>query len=232
MKIPFTTDEFLGVFERYNESIWPLQLVFFGLAVYACFSIVRKASHTINFVFSLLAFFWIWMGVFYHLIFFSQINKAANIFGILFIAQGLMFLYYGAYRQRIKLEVARDVPGVLGFVFVVYALIGYPLLGGLTGHVYPAAPTFGVPCPTTIFTFGILLFAQKRVPWYLLIIPFLWSLLGFSAAINLSVPQDYGLVIAGVVSTIIVVFAKPKETVHTGMADRTSTSRSNVVHRT
>ncbi|HET9487780.1 MAG TPA: DUF6064 family protein [Chryseosolibacter sp.] len=218
MKIPFTTNEFLQVFERYNENIWPLQVMFYALAVYACMSIVRKASHTSSIVFAVLAFFWIWMGVVYHLLFFSQINKAANIFGILFIAQGLMFLYHGTYRQSIKLKAARDVSGVLGFVLVLYALIGYPLFGMLTGHVYPAAPTFGVPCPTTIFTFGVLLFAQERIQWYVVIIPFLWSLLGFSAAINLSVPQDYGLVIAGVVSTIIVVFAKPKETVHADLA--------------
>jgi hypothetical protein len=64
---------------------------------------------------------------------------------------------------------------------------------------------FGVaPCPTTIFTFGILLWTIKKVPAYLLVIPFLWSIVGISAAINLRVPQDYGLVVAGFLGTILI----------------------------
>ena len=218
MKIPFTTSEFLNVFEQYNKAIWPLQVIFYAMAIFSVFSIVRKGLYTNIIAFSFLGFFWIWMGVVYHLIFFSEINQAAIVFGVAFIAQGLVFLYFGADRQKIKLELVRDATGISGVVFIVYALILYPLLGLFLGHVYPAAPTFGVPCPTTIFTFGILLFSRERVPWYVVIIPFLWSLIGFFAAIHLSTPQDFGLVGAGVVSTLIVVFFKPKRRFETGMA--------------
>jgi hypothetical protein len=60
------------------------------------------------------------------------------------------------------------------------------------------------PCPVTIFTFGLLLLADKRVPKYLLVIPFLWSLLGFSAALALTIREDIGLLIAGVLGTILI----------------------------
>ena len=41
-----------------------------------------------------------------------------------------------------------------------------------SGHVYPAAPMFGVtPCPLVIFTFGMLLLSRERAPWPLLVIP-------------------------------------------------------------
>jgi hypothetical protein len=70
---------------------------------------------------------------------------------------------------------------------------------------------FGVaPCPTTIFTFGILLWATKPVPGYLLVIPFLWSIVGMSAALNLQVPQDYGLVVAGVLGTTLILIQNRK----------------------
>lgn len=218
MKIPFTSSEFLNVFERYNEAVWPLQVVFFALAIFVALSILRKGLYTNIIAFSFLGFFWIWMGVVYHLIFFSEINQAATGFGLAFIAQGLLFLFFGAYQQKIKLELTRDGSGVLALIFIAYALIFYPLLGLFLGHAYPAAPTFGVPCPTTIFTFGILLLSKERIPWYIVIIPFLWSLIGFSAAVNLSIPQDIGLVIAGVVSTLIVVLFKPRRRFETGMA--------------
>jgi hypothetical protein len=218
MKMPFTTEEFLHVFQRYNETVWPLQVMFFGVAVYVVLSIFRKGQYTNIIAFSFLAFLWIWMGVLYHLVFFSQINKAANVFGVVFILQGFLFLYFGAYRQMIKLEVRHEVSGVLGTIILLYALILYPIAGLFLGHVYPLSPTFGAPCPTVIFTFGILLFSQYRLPWYLVIVPFLWSLIGLSAAITLSMPEDFGLVAAGVVSTFDVLFLKPQQRITTGLA--------------
>jgi hypothetical protein len=84
-------------------------------------------------------------------------------------------------------------------------MVIYPLLGLGFGHSYPRAGMFGVaPCPTTIFTFGILLWATKPVPAYLLIIPLLWSFFGIIAAVNWRVHEDYGLVVAGVLGTILI----------------------------
>jgi len=57
------------------------------------------------------------------------------------------------------------------------------------------------PCPTTIFTFGILLCAGgNRLA--VLVIPLLWSVIGGSAAVLWQVPQDYGLIAAGILSLI------------------------------
>ena len=61
-----------------------------------------------------------------------------------------------------------------------------------------------------IFTFGILLYSVHRIPWYIIIIPLLWSIVGFSAAMNLGIQEDYGLVIAGLLSAAILLFGKPK----------------------
>ena len=58
MKVPFTTHEFFRVFERYNEAIWPLQVIFYAVAIFAVLSVLRKGLYTNIIVFSLLAFFW------------------------------------------------------------------------------------------------------------------------------------------------------------------------------
>jgi hypothetical protein len=86
----------------------------------------------------------------------------------------------------------------------------YPILGQLLGHLYPRCPTFGVPCPTTIFTFGMLLWTIGKVPKYVLIIPLLWSIIGFSAAINLGIKEDIGLLIAGLVATFMILYKDRK----------------------
>src|SRR6478735_636787 len=49
----------------------------------------------------------------------------------------------------------------------------------------PAVPTFGLPCPTTIFTIGVLLFAKAPVPRSAFIVPVLWALVGSTAAFTL-----------------------------------------------
>ena len=85
---------------------------------------------------------------------------------------------------------------------MLYTLVIYPFIGEMFGHSYPRNPVFGVtPCPATIFTFGLLLWASQPVPWYVVFIPLAWSLIGVSAAINRHVPQDYGLGLAGILGT-------------------------------
>jgi hypothetical protein len=67
------------------------------------------------------------------------------------------------------------------------------------GHRYPAAPTFGVPCPTVILTIGLFLTARGKIPTLLAIVPVLWGFIGGSAAVLLAVPTDYVLLAAGLV---------------------------------
>jgi hypothetical protein len=68
-------------------------------------------------------------------------------------------------------------------------------------------PVFGVaPCPTTIFTFGILLWTTDRVPKYLLVIPLLWALVGTFAALSLGIPEDYALPVAALISLALLIW--------------------------
>ena len=71
---------------------------------------------------------------------------------------------------------------------------------------------FGVtPCPVTIFTLGMFLLTTSPVPKGLLVIPFIWSLIGGSAAILLHVPQDWVLLASGFITEAVAVFLRPKD---------------------
>jgi hypothetical protein len=87
------------------------------------------------------------------------------------------------------------------------------VLGYFLGHVYPHSPTFGAPCPTVIFTFGLLLWTDKKLPKYLLGIPLLWSLLGISAAVQWGVLEDVMLLISGLAATAMIVYRDKTESV-------------------
>ena len=86
---------------------------------------------------------------------------------------------------------------------MLYAIIIYPILNYVFGHWWPSNPTFGWPCPRTIFTFGLLLWTNKKVPKYILIIPLIWALIGMSAAINLGIWEDLGLIVAGILGVVL-----------------------------
>ena len=195
MKLPFTKAQFLEVFHKYNNSIYPLQVIFLLLAVLAITIIYRGSKRQQKIVPIILATFWIWMGIVYHIGYFSAINKVAILFGVLFILQGIFFLHYGLKKFPL-FTFQKNIRSITSVLLLIYALIFYPLTGHFAGHDYPYSPTFGLPCPTTIFTLAVFLSAQPRIPFYLAIIPLLWSVIGFSAAFSLGIYEDAALIVS------------------------------------
>ncbi len=204
--VPFSRDAFFLVFSRYNAAVWPAQLVLLVAAVAAVWiAALQPGPRGSRAVWRVLGVLWLWAGVVYHLTFFTSVNPAAWLFGALFVIQGLLFLRRGIASGR---PAGFRVPGGLygwgGAVLAAYALALYPLLIRLAGHTYPAAPTFGVPCPVVIYTFALLLWAEPPVPLHLLAIPLLWALIGASAAVSLTVWPDAGLTIGGLAASALV----------------------------
>jgi hypothetical protein len=205
LEMPFTTEQFFRVFEKYNQAIFPMQFLLIFAAIAAIALAASQKTNANKIISGLLGFLWLWAGVIYHLIFFTIISPPAYLFGTLFIFQGLLFLYEGVARNRLSFRASRNFYGILGAMFIAYALAIYPLIGLALGRIYPASQTFGVPCPTTIFTFGLLLWADKKVPLSLLIIPVLWSIVGTSAALNFGIKEDFGLLVAGTLGTASII---------------------------
>ncbi|MFZ0750450.1 MAG: DUF6064 family protein, partial [Pyrinomonadaceae bacterium] len=75
--IPFTVDQFLNVFARYNEAVWPAQIVLYAIALCAIGLAIQRSSDFSRSIAFLLSVLWLWSGIVYHLIFFSRINPAA-----------------------------------------------------------------------------------------------------------------------------------------------------------
>ena len=210
MKLPFTVEQFLDVFINYNNSVYPMQIIFYLLALIVILLSIKKITYSDRIINVILSFFWLWMGIVYHLFYFAQINKAAYLFAGIFILQGLMFLFNGVLNNKLSYKFRLDAFGWVGALMITFAFIVYPLLGHLSGHFYPASPTFGLPCPTTIFTFGILMWFDKKIPLSIVAIPFIWSIIGFFAALKLDFHEDIGLLVAGILGIIVTVLRKRK----------------------
>lgn len=199
--IPFTTEQFIHVFEKYNEAIYPIQFALILVAIVAIALAVSRKPFANKTISGLLGFLWLWTGVIYHLTFFTKISPPAYVFGVLFVFQGFLFLYEGVVKNCLSFRITQKLYGILGAIFITYALVIYPLIGYALGRIFPSSPTFGTPCPTTIFTFGLLLWTDKKAPLSLLIIPALWSIVGTSAALNFGIKEDFGLLVAGTLGT-------------------------------
>jgi hypothetical protein len=207
MNLPFSAEQFLAVFARYNEAIWPAQIVAYGFGLGAVILAMRPFRHSDQAISLILVAFWAWNGAAYHLTFFREINGAAILFGTLFLAQAALLLFVGGVGRQLVFRVSRDGASAAGSILILYAMVGYPLLGALLGHGYPQAPVFGVaPCPTTIFTFGLLLWTVPPTPKRVLVIPLIWSVIGFQAAISLGILEDIGLLLAGLISTSVLLW--------------------------
>ena len=203
MRVPFTVAEFLDVFAELNRRVWPAQLAAYALGLLCVALALQGGRRTSRAVLLLLATAWAFVGVVYHLTFFAPVNPLARLFGAAFVVQAGLFAEC-AYSDALSFGLRRSRRALVGLALVAFAAVVYPVLGAAFGHAYPRAATFGLtPCPTTIFTFGVLLLAKSRVPPHLLVIPLLWSLVGASAALHLGIREDLGLVAAGALAVAL-----------------------------
>jgi Family of unknown function (DUF6064) len=197
---PFTIEQFLGVFVAYNAAIWPTQIAAYCLGLVAIAALWLSGARASRLILMILALMWAQNGIGYQFLFFSVINPAANLFAGLFILQALLFALAMFSGPRIVFEPRGNFRSFAGFAFITYAMLIYPVLGVWAGHGFIAGPMFGVaPCPTTIFTIGMLLLARGTWTIWLSIIPLLWSLIGLAAALQLGILEDLGLAVAGAV---------------------------------
>ncbi|MBK6004515.1 hypothetical protein JJB11_00300 [Ramlibacter ginsenosidimutans] len=205
MRLPFTTAQFFDVIQSYNEAVWPSQLALGAAGVCALVLACVDKRWASQVGWSILALLWAWIAVTYQFAFFAQINPAAYAFGVLFLLGALAFLWFGAVRGASVFRLQRDARTVLGLALVLYALVAYPIWSSLSGHAYPHLPTFGLPCPTTIFTVGMLALARGRVARWVFVAPIAWCAIGVQAAFLLDVAPDLGLGVAGLVAILLAI---------------------------
>jgi Family of unknown function (DUF6064) len=201
---PFTIEQFLGVFAAYNAAIWPTQILAYGLGLIAVSALWSRKQPAAQLILSILALMWALNGIGYHVLFFAEINPIAKGFAAFFVLQSILFAVSVLVPSDLRFEVRLSCRSAAGLLFIVYALLIYELLGYWAGHGLMAGPVFGVaPCPTTIFTIGMLLLASGTWVAWLSIIPILWSLIGVAAAVQLGITEDFGLPVAGVALFIV-----------------------------
>jgi hypothetical protein len=207
MSLPFSVEQFHDVFRNYNRVVWPAQWLLVALALAVVAAALGPRPWSGVFVSASLGFLWAWIALAYHVAFFARINPVAYGFAALSAAGAVAFIWQGVVRRRLAFRWVPGLKAAAGVALIAFALVVYPVWSAYAGHPFPATPTFGLPCPTTIFTIGLMCFAVPPTPRSTLIVPLLWCLVGAQAALLLGVEPDFGLIAAGLVSVALLATA-------------------------
>lgn len=201
MNLPFTREQFMNVFKTYNTAVFPMQVIIFLIGCSMLFLVFSKVAARNKIIGCMLGGIWIWTGVIYHIIFFTGINKAAYIFGTAFVLQGIIFAII-AYRDKLRFSFKNGAINKISLIFAIFGLILYPIIGYVTEKSLITLITMGLPCPTTIFTFGLLGFEINGIKKRHMAIALAWSFIGFIAAVLLGIYQDVVLPLASLYTFI------------------------------
>jgi len=212
MRLPFSAGQFFDVFREYNQSVWPMQPVLITAALLlVALALVSPRSSRV--VVAGLAALWAWMALAYHLAFFAALTPAAYVFAAAFLVEAALLVWHGLRTRRLHFALPREASGtIVGTLLIAFALVGYPAIAYVLGQQYPAVPTFGLPCPTVIFTLGLLTWCVRPVPRSVLVIPAAWALLGMSAALDFGVWEDLGLLPAAILALGFMLWPRTRRT--------------------
>ena len=172
----FSARTYYRLFELYNASVWPLQIVTLALGLAIFILMMRGAAWSGRAVAAILVALWLLVAWAYLLERYDTINWAARYFAIGFAAQAALLVWTGVVRDKLRFDTG-NITGKIGFGLFLYALAIHPLIAPLTGRPWTQAEIFGLaPDPTAIATLGILA-ASARPSLLLFVIPVLWCLL-------------------------------------------------------
>src|SRR5690349_6074455 len=120
--LPFTREAFLAMFGAYNQAIWPLQVVAYGLALGAIALALWPTRRSHRLIAAILAVFWLWVGGVFFLGYQRALDPGpiSTLATIGFLGQGVMWLWLGVLRQRLTFAPRLDLLGVVGGLLVAY----------------------------------------------------------------------------------------------------------------
>ena len=150
--------------------------------------------------------FWLWVGVPFNRFYSRPTYSMAIAFVVLYVIEAGLLVVTGVFKQSLSYRPRAEACGVVGALRVPYRMVGYPVIEYLLGRGYPSLLPFGlVPCPLTVFALGLFLWTDRRLPWYVLVIPFLYSLSGV-LPVSLCIVEDLGLVAGGLVAACMILY--------------------------
>jgi len=205
--VNFTISEFLDMMARYNNHYRLMLPINYSLCIMAILALLRKTEYSSRIVTSVLAVLWLWTGVVFNGLVFSEISPRAVIFAAVFVVESMLLVFYGFYKSELIFRVRADLIGAVGWASILYGLLGYPLIASLLGRGYPQSLVVGLaPCPTVVFTLGLLFWSERRLTKAILVIPLFYALVGGAMVSSKGIVEDLGMIIIAMAMIGVVIY--------------------------
>lgn len=188
----FSPRTYYRLLERYNEALWPAQILTLGIGL-GIFGLLRRpGAWQGRLIAAILAILWGWIGWAFLWKRYATINWAAIYLVPLFAVQVLLLLWTGVVRPGLAFRSGRHRAGLLGTALLFLSLALYPVMAPVSGRPWQQAEIFGIaPDPTAIATMGLLLLSGGRTRWGLLVVPVLWCLVSGATLWALGSPEAW-----------------------------------------
>jgi hypothetical protein len=170
----FSPRVYFRLIERYNQDLWPLQLVLIAGAFLILIAAATRVPRARVAVFPLLAAAWAFCAWQFLWLRYAAINWGIFYAAVAFLLQaGLLALWPGPAGQAGRPASRLQHRGGIGLM--LFGLVIYPCLAWLARGSLASAETFALmPDPTAATTLGAVLAESRRKGWLLLPIPLVW----------------------------------------------------------
>lgn len=204
---PFDAEALAAFYASYNAAVWPAQAVALALALVAVWLSAAPRGGSVRVIGAILAAGWLWCGLVFFLRHFAAYDFMAPVYGWAFVVQAALLLWGLVWRPP-PLRLRPEGAGWIAMAVIVVALFGLPAISGfgtagLGDFGWAAARVVGVaPGPTVLFTLGLLLLAEGRRRWLLMVIPLAWCAVAGVTAWALGVAEAWPLPAAAVLAVL------------------------------
>jgi len=199
----FSARTYYRMFELYHAQIWPFHVIVL-VSIVAILILLRReevwADQTIS---GLLAVWWLWVGIAFHLGRYATINWAAKYFAVLFVIQGSLLVWYGFVSRRLRFVVPQSVRDRMAIGLLAVAAVVEPIAGRLAGRTWLQVELLGVtPDPTAVATLALLALSTPR-PRLLLVIPVMWCAIGGATLWALGSAEAWIVLLSGLAGLVL-----------------------------
>jgi hypothetical protein len=201
----FSPRAYYRMLQRYNQALWPGQLVTLGLGLGILALLWRRSARQGRIIAGVVALMWIWVAGGFLWQRYATINWAIRYIAPAFVLQALLLILL--LQPGASFRISRTGAGMVGGSLFVLALGFFPLLAPILGRPFSQAEVFGLfPDPTAVGTLGLLLLLDRPAPWWCMTVPVLWCFL--SGATLWAMGQPDALIAPGAAVVALVTRSK------------------------
>lgn len=200
----FSARTYYRMFELYHAQIWPFHVVAIASVVAILVLLRREDPWARRAIAGLLAVWWLWVGIAFHLNRYATINWAAKYFAALFVIQSVLLVWHGIVRGRLHFMVSRSLADRMAVGLLVVAAVLEPIAGRLTGRTWMQVELLAVtPDPTAVATLALLALATPQSPRLLLVIPVTWCVIGGATLWALGSAEAWVVLLLGLFGLVL-----------------------------